>query len=107
MAKGLFAGVIVFLLGLLMGFLPGAPFKAVGAMITLLSVVFSLVVVLSMLRASASVDAAPAPTPPPLPDAAPPTGRLLNENRIEPVPSVTDHTTELLGVEVKDRKARE
>jgi Na+/melibiose symporter-like transporter len=105
MAKGLFVGVIVFMLGMLMGFLPGAPFKAVGAMITLISVVFSLVVVLSTLRRSAAEEDA-APAPPHLPEAAPGTGRLLHEGRIRPASSVTDHTTELLGVEVKERKPR-
>ena len=105
LARGLFTGVFVFLLGLLMGFLPGVPFKAVGAMITLLGVVFSLVTVLSSMRADATTEAPPAP--PPLEDVpAPETGRLLDENRIEPVPSITERTTELLGIEVKDRKPR-
>jgi hypothetical protein len=103
-ARGLFTGVFVFLLGLLMGFLPGAPFKAVGAMITLLGVVFSLVTVLSSMRADAPTEAPPAP-PTQMPEGAAPTGRLLHENTIEPVPaSVTDHTTELLNVEAKDQK---
>jgi hypothetical protein len=106
LARGLFTGIFVFLLGLLMGFLPGAPFKAVGAMITLLGVVFSLVTVLSSMRADATTEAPPAP-PTQVPEGAAPTGRLLHENTIEPVPaSVTDHTTELLGVEIQDRKER-
>jgi hypothetical protein len=106
LARGLFTGIFVFLLGLLMGFLPGAPFKTVGAMMTLLGVVFSLVTVLSSMRADATTEAPPAP-PTQMPEGAAPTGRLLHENTIEPVPaSVTDHTTELLGVEIEDRKER-
>ena len=107
LARGLFAGVFVFLLGLLMGFLPGAPFKAVGAMTALLGVVFSLVTVLSSMRADAMAEAPPAP-PAQVPEGAAPTGRLLHESRIEPVPtSVTDHTTELLGVEPRAGKGRD
>jgi hypothetical protein len=105
-ARGLFAGVFVFLLGLVMGFLPGAPFKAVGAMMTLLGVVFSLVCVLSTLRADATTEAQPAP-PTQLPEGAAPTGRLLHETTLQPASSVIDHTTELLGVKVEDRKARD
>jgi hypothetical protein len=106
LARGLFTGVFVFLLGLAMGFLPGVPFKAVGAMITLLGVVFSLVTVLSSMRADATTEAQPAP-PTQMPEGTAPTGRLLHENTIEPVPvSVTDHTTELLGVEIQDLKER-
>ncbi len=106
-AGGLFAGVFIFLLGMLMlRFLPGAAFKAVGAVITLLGVLFSLVVVLASMRAAGAADAGPAPAPQ-IPDAAAATGRLLHENTADPVPSsVTDRTTELLGVEVKDRDAR-
>ena len=106
LARGLFTGVFVFLLGLAMGFLPGVPFKTVGAMITLLGVVFSLVTVLSTMRADATTEAPPAP-PTQMPEGAAPTGRLLHENTIEPVPaSVTDHTTELLSVEIEGRKER-
>ena len=104
-ARGLFAGVFVFLLGLVMGFLPGAPFKAVGAMMTLLGVVFSLVCVLSTLRADATTEAPPAP-PTQLPEGAALTGRLLHETTFQPASSVIDHTTELLGVEIRDRKER-
>lgn len=104
-AKGLFAGVFVFLLGVLMlRFLPGTAFKAVGAVITLLGVMFSLVTVLSSMRADATAGSAHAP-PSQTPEGAAATGRLLHENTAEPVPTnVTDHTTELLGVEVKDRR---
>ncbi|HEY0170271.1 MAG TPA: hypothetical protein VGB98_04405 [Pyrinomonadaceae bacterium] len=107
MAKGLFAGVFVFLLGMLMlRFLPGTAFKAVGAVITLLGVMFSLVTVLSSMRADATAEASPAP-PRHVPEGAAATGRLLHENTVEPLPaSVTDHTTELLGVEVIDRGER-
>jgi hypothetical protein len=46
-----------------------------------------------------------APAEKSLPDTAP-TARLLHESRIEPVPSVTDRTTELLAAEPR-RDARE
>ena len=106
--RGLLTGIIVVLFGVFMMAVPlGNAFKVLGLMSALLGIVFVLVTMLSTLRVSAPTDAAPAPTTPHLPDATPPTGRLLDESRIEPVPSVTDHTTELLGVEVKDRKARE
>ena len=105
--RGLLTGIIVVLFGVFMMAVPlGNAFKVLGLMSALLGIVFVLVTMLSTLRVSALADAAPAP-PPQLPDVAPPTGRLLDESRIEPVPSVTDHTTELLGVKVKDRKARE
>src|SRR5215211_2286984 len=107
-AGGLFAGIFVFLLGMLMmRYLPGTAFKAVGAVITILSVVFSLVVVLSWLSAARRGGAKGAPAPQ-IPDGAPSTGRLLHEQTLDHVPtSVTDHTTVLLNVEVKDRKPRD
>ena len=106
LTRGLFTGAFVFLLGLLMGSLPSVPFKVVGPMIALLGVIFSLVTLLSSMRADATTEAPPAP-PTQMPEGAAPTGRLLHENTIEPVPaSVTDHTTELLGVEIADRQER-
>jgi hypothetical protein len=52
-------------------------------------------------------DGAGAP-PHALDDAAPNTGRLLHEQTLGHVPGgVTDHTTELLNVKVKDRQPRD
>ncbi|HEX8285022.1 MAG TPA: zinc-ribbon domain-containing protein [Pyrinomonadaceae bacterium] len=110
MMKGLVTGVVVILFGLLLlGVMPGKGFKFLGIATALLGVVFSLVSVLSSMSASARADAALAspPSPTHTPEAAQSTGRLLHESRIEPASSVTDHTTELLGVEIKDRKARD
>jgi hypothetical protein len=105
--RGLLTGIIVVLFGVFMMAVPlGNAFQVLGLMSALLGIVFVLVTVLSTMRVSAPTDVAPTPPPPRLPDAAAPTGRLLDESRIEPVPSVTDHTTELLGVEVKGRNER-
>jgi Na+/melibiose symporter-like transporter len=105
MTRGLLAGVIVVLFGmLLIAFLPGKAFKMLGLIAAVLGIVFSLVSVLSALRRMNDAE-----TPPPALDhTAPDTGRLLHEQTFDRVPtSVTDHTTELLGVEVKDKKARD
>jgi predicted lipid-binding transport protein (Tim44 family) len=98
MTGGLAAGVIVVLFGmLLMAFVPGRAFKLFGFVSAVLGLVFALVSLLSALR----------PAPPALDGAAPGTGRLLREQTLEHVPaSVTDHTTELLNVEVEDRRPR-
>lgn len=108
MLNGLFAGVIVILFGvLLMAFLPGRGFRFLGVAAALIGIFVALVSVLSPLRSMDDDAAEPAP-PSQNPEGAAATGRLLHENTVEPVQTnVTDHTTELLGVEVKGRDARE
>ena len=106
MANGLIAGVIVTLFGvLLMALLPGKGFKVIGVAAALLGLVAALISVLSPLRSANNGGGEPAP--PVLDDAtAAATGRLLHEQAVEPVPSITERTTELLGVEVGERKPR-
>ncbi|MCA1621829.1 MAG: hypothetical protein LC795_21660 [Acidobacteria bacterium] len=103
----LFTGAFVILVGvLLMAFLPGKAFKFMGvasAVIGLVAVLISALTLRSMSSGGAAVDTPQNALDP----AAPDTGRLLREQTFEPArTSVTDHTTELLGVEVKDRKER-
>ena len=102
----LLAGVFVILLGvLLLAFLPGTAFKVVGVASAVIGLVAVLISALTLLRPTQEADA-PAPHDA-LDDAVPTTGRLLGEQTFEPArTSVTDHTTELLGVEAKDRKPR-
>jgi len=104
MTGGLLAGVFVVIFGLLLiAFLPGKAFKFLGVASALIGIVTAMVIVLSTLRRTG--DAAPHNT---LDAAAPDTGRLLHEQTLGRVPnSITDHTTELLNVEVKDRKPRD
>jgi len=107
MTGGLFAGVFVVLFGmLLIAFLPGKGFKFLGVAAALIGIVAALASVLSPLRRMNDAGAEP---PHNAPDAAAPnTGRLLHEQTFDHVPaSVTDHTTELLNVEVTDRKPRD
>ena len=107
MTNGLFAGLAVVFFGiLLIAFLPGKGFKLIGVAAALIGILVSLICVLSPLR-TMSRDGGAEP-PHDLPDdAVPDTGRLLHEQTFEPArPTVTDHTTELLGVEIKDRKER-
>ena len=107
MTRGLLAGIFVVLFGmLLIAFLPGKAFKMLGLIAAVLGIVFSLVSLLSTLRRMNDVGAEP-PTPA-LDHTAPSTGRLLHEQSFDHVPtSITDHTTELLHAEVKDRKPRD
>jgi predicted lipid-binding transport protein (Tim44 family) len=107
MTGGILAGVFVVLFGmLLMAFLPGKAFKALGLISAVLGIVFTLVSLLSALRRMN--DAGAEASPRALDASAPMTGRLLHEQTFEHVPSsVTDHTTELLHAEVKDRKPRD
>ena len=104
---GLLAGVFVVVFGLfLIAFLPGKAFKFLGVASALIGITAAMVVVLSTLRrmSDAGVEAPPNT----LDAAAPNTGRLLHEQTLDHVPtSVTDHTTELLNVEIKDRKPRD
>jgi F0F1-type ATP synthase assembly protein I len=107
MTSGLLAGVFVVLFGMmLIAFLPGKGFKFLGIAAAFIGIVAALVSVLFPLR---SMGAAAEPPPNALDDAAASdTGRLLHEQTFDRVPaSVTDHTTELLNVEVKDRKPRD
>ena len=104
LTRGLAAGLIVILFGmLLMAFLPGKGFKVLGLIAAVLGIVFTLVALLSTLRRMG--DGGAEPLPPTLDHTAPDTGRLLHEQTFEHVPtSVTDHTTELLHAEVKGRE---
>ncbi|HWW76048.1 MAG TPA: zinc-ribbon domain-containing protein [Pyrinomonadaceae bacterium] len=106
MTRGLMAGVIVIVFGILLLLLPSKGFQMLGVLSALIGIVAALAAVFSTLRATVE---APAYTAPHAPDpAAPPTGRLLEEQTFEPVPaSVTERTTDLLGVEVKERGPRD
>lgn len=103
----LFAGVFVILVGvLLMAFLPGKAFKFVGVASAVVGLVAVLVSAMTLRRPAEEAGAAA--TPDASDAAAPTTGRLLGEQTFDPIPaSVTDHTTELLNVEAKDRKPRD
>ena len=108
LANGLLASIAVVLFGvLLIGFLPGKGFKLLGILTAVIGIVAALAAVFSPLRtmSRAGVEA----SPPALDDAAsPPTGPLLHEQTFDGVPpSVTDRTTELLNVELKDRRPRD
>lgn len=103
---GLLGGVFFIIFGLLlMALFPGRGFKFLGVASAFIGIVSVMVAMLSPLR---RLNAA-AETPHDAPDeAAPTTGRLLREQTFEPArTSVTDHTTELLHVEVKDRRPRD
>lgn len=104
----LFAGVLVILVGVLLtAFMPGKAFKFAGVAAAVIGLVAVLVSALSSMHSAKGSDAA-APPDNTLDDAAPDTGRLLREQTFDPVPtSVTDHTTELLHAELKDREPRD
>ncbi len=108
MMGGLFAGVIVMVIlfgVLMMAFLPGKAFKVFGVATALVGIVAARAAVFSTLRtAGRAGEDDEAPAQPALEGEAATTGRLLHEQTAEPVPSVTERTTELLGVEAKDRK---
>jgi hypothetical protein len=88
-----------------MAFVPGKAFKFLGVASALLGIVAALAAVFSTLRTAAG---AGAEAPPPALDHPTPAGRLLHEQTFGHAPSsVTDHTTELLHVELKDRKPRD
>ncbi|MET0650156.1 MAG: hypothetical protein ABW208_26405 [Pyrinomonadaceae bacterium] len=104
LTNGLFAGLAVVLFGiLLMAFLPGKGFKLIGVAAALVGIVVALISVLSPLRSMG--DAVKESAPRALDGAAATTGRLLQEPTVEPLPSVTERTTELLHVEPKDKKS--
>ena len=110
MTNGLLAGIFVVLFGvLLMAFVPGKAFKFLGVASAFIGIVAVLVsVVLSPLRSMAADAAQVEVAPTALDPAAPNTGRLLHEQTFDHLPtSVTDHTTELLHAEVKDRRPRD
>jgi hypothetical protein len=108
MTSGLLAGIFVILFGLLlMVFLPGKGFKFLGVAAALLGIVAALVSAVLLPQRSAARAAAEPPHIAP-DDGTPTTGRLLHEQTFDRVPpSVTDHTTELLHAEVKDRQPRD
>lgn len=99
MTRGLLAGVVVVLFGVfLMAVVPGKAFKVLGVAAALVGLVAALAAVFSTLRAAAGgFDVEPAQHA--LEDATAETGRLLQESTPEPVPSVTERTTDLLNVE--------
>ena len=102
----LFTGVFVILVGVLLtAFLPGKAFKFAGVASAVIGLVAVLVSALSLRSMNSAAAEAPSDA---LDDAAPNTGPLLREQSFEPARvSITDHTTELLNVEVKDRKPRD
>lgn len=104
----LFTGVLIVLVGvLLMAFLPGRGFKLIGVVSAVIGLVAVLASAMSMSRQKGGAGAAATQDAPEDP-AAPSTGPLLREQTFEPIPtSVTDHTTELLHAELKDRKPRD
>ncbi|MBV8858499.1 MAG: hypothetical protein JOZ02_16315 [Acidobacteria bacterium] len=103
---GLLAGVLVVLFGMLLMLLPGKGFQLLGLIAAILGLVYSLASITSTLRRMG--DASAEALPPALDHTAPGIGRLLHEQTFEQVPtSVTDHTTELLNVEVKGRAPRD
>ena len=100
MTSGLLAGVVVVLFGLfMMSVVPGNAFKVLGVASALIGLVAALASVFSTLRVTG--DAGVEPAPHALDGATAKTGRLLHETTVEPVPSVTERTTDLLGVERK------
>jgi hypothetical protein len=105
--RGLVAGVVAILFGLLLlSLLPGRGFQILGVAAALIGLVTTIMCIISPMRTAYNVAGEYAPHAPE--GVAPPTGRLLHdEQTFEPVPgSVTERTTDLLGVEVKGRKPR-
>jgi predicted lipid-binding transport protein (Tim44 family) len=106
---GLAAGFLVVLFGvLLMAFTPNPAFGILGFASAVIGIVASLAAIFSTLRRAADGVVAETPTTH-APDvtAAAETGRLLHESTFKPVPSVTERTTDLLGVEARRRKPHE
>jgi predicted lipid-binding transport protein (Tim44 family) len=106
MAKGVVSGVAVVLFGFfVMSVIPGNAFQVFGVAAALIGLVTVLASIVSALRTAADLVVEPASRS--LDDAtAAKTGRLLHETTVEPVPSVTERTTDLLGVERKVAEPR-
>lgn len=110
MMTALLASVFVIVFGvLMMAVMPGKAFRFLGVATALIGVVSAMVSVFSAQRAAVGAGVELAPPAPPAPEAAatPTTGRLLREQGVGRAHSVADHTTELLGVEVKERGPRD
>ena len=110
MATGLIWGIGVLLIGILLlsmtkvfALRPG--YKMLGLFVTLLGTFISVLAVLWPLRSAARRHSR-APRPGAL-EGERTTGRLLGESTIEPAASVTERTTDLLGVEVKRARPRQ
>jgi predicted lipid-binding transport protein (Tim44 family) len=107
MAKGVVSGIAVVLFGMfVMSVIPGNAFKVFGVAAALIGLVSVLASIVSALRTAADLVVEPAPRSLDDAAAAAKTGRLLHETTVEPVPSVTERTTDLLGVERKVAKPR-
>jgi hypothetical protein len=109
MTNGLILGVAVILLGALILtdarlFMLRPWLKLLGTFVTCLGVFLSLLAVLSPLRSAGRRRAA---TPPGQLESAKTTGPLLDEAAFEPMPSVTERTTDLLGVVNRTKPRRE
>jgi hypothetical protein len=102
MTNGLITGVAIILIGVLLlsiakQFSLRPSYKLLGIITMLAGMFVSFLAIVLPLR-SAGQSGRPS-TSDEL-EGARTTGRLLNENTIEPVPSITERTTDLLGVEI-------
>ncbi|HEX8558297.1 MAG TPA: hypothetical protein VF668_09355 [Pyrinomonadaceae bacterium] len=114
MRAGLLASAVVIVFGvLLLAVMPGKAFRLLGVVTALVGVASAMACVLSTMRAAAEagVELAPPASPaPPAADAAEEaatTARLLRAQSVEPAHSVAERTTDLLGVEVEERRPRD
>jgi hypothetical protein len=108
-ATGLATGISVMLIGVLLlsiaklfGLSPS--YRLFGIIGVLLGTFISMMAVLLPLRLAGRPRRTPSPGALEGPRS---TGRLLHESTLEPVPSVTERTTDLLGVEVKAVKPQQ
>lgn len=106
LTRGLLAGVAVVIFGLLLiALFPGKGFKFLGVAAALVGILTAMASVLWSLRRMS--DAKVEDLLPSLDDPTP-AGRLLREQGFDHAPSsVTDHTTELLHAERKERRPRD
>jgi len=105
--NGLLAGAVVILLAVLaLSVLSGKAFKLMAVVAALLGVLLSLAAVLAPLRAGARREEEDAHDPGAPDEGAKMTRRLLREEQAESHLSVTERTTELLGVETGAPKPR-